>query len=241
MTTLRTLPVLDTPLAPRRRLPRRTLILGAFGLVLVIALGVWLVAFSSVFGVGKVVVKGTHVLRPATVERAARITADTPLIRLDTGAVARRVEALPEVASATVVVDYPSTVVITVRERVAVGYLVTPSGYQLVDRTGLAYRTLLHEPSNLPKFVLSADAAGRSTRAATATVAGDLSKALLRHVVSIQALDPTSISLLLTDGRIVQWGSVARSADKARLLPTLLGQRASIYDVTDPDQPFLRK
>ena len=60
-------------------------------------------------------------------------------------------------------------------------------------------------------------------------------------VRSIEALDPNAITLVLTRGRVVAWGSADRSADKARVLPVLLEQKHARYvDLTDPDQPFTR-
>jgi cell division protein FtsQ len=220
--------------------PRRRLVLGALAVVLVAAVLTWLVAFSSVLGVRTVRVKGAHVLSAAAVRAAAHIQHGAPLIRLDTTAIARRVERIPEVASASVAVSYPSTVVITVRERQPVGYVAADGRYRLVDRTGDEYRTLATKPARLPQLVVAAGTSARSTGGAVATVAADLPAALLRTVASIQALDPQAITLVLVDQRIVRWGSVARSADKARILPTLLAQPGRQFDVTDPDQPFAR-
>jgi cell division protein FtsQ len=237
--------LLSRPDSPRAQAgrgadPRRRLILGALAVVLVGAVLAWLVAFSSVFGVRTIRVNGTHVLTVAAVRNAAHIEHGTPLIRLDTAAVARRVEALPDVASASVSVSYPSTVVITVRERLPVGYVETGGAYRLVDRTGDQYRRVGTRPRLLPKFVVPSGVSARTTGGAVATVAADLPAALLRRVASIQALDPAAITLVLTDGRIVRWGSVERSADKARILPTLLSRPGRQFDVTDPDQPFAR-
>jgi cell division protein FtsQ len=71
-------------------------------------------------------------------------------------------------------------------------------------------------------------------------VAAALPASLRRQVTSIEALDPASITLVLTHGRVVRWGSAARTADKARLLPALLAHHTAQVDVTDPDQPFTR-
>ena len=80
----------------------------------------------------------------------------------------------------------------------------------------------------------------RPTRAAVAAVPQTLPAALRAQVRSIQALDPTSITLVLRHGRVVRWGSAERNADKARILPVLLQRKGSTIDVTDPDQPFTR-
>lgn len=205
------------------------------------ALLVWMVAFSSVFGVGTVSVQGNHGLTAARIRAAAAIEDGTPLVRLDTAAVARRVEKLPGVASASVQTSFPSTVLITVNERVAVGVVKLADGYALVDATGDQFKTASTRPRALPLFVVPPGTDARTTGGAVATVASALPAPVRAKVASIQALDPNAITVLLSDGRVVQWGSAARSADKARVLPTLLERNGvSQVDVTDPDLPFTR-
>src|SRR6266545_1089667 len=111
----------DDDLAAARRSARRiALVAGTVGLIAVL---VWVVVFSSVLGVKRVVVHGAHVLSAARIRSVADVPHGRPLVRVDTGTIAHRIEALPEVAAVSVRVSYPSTVMITVTERVAVGYL----------------------------------------------------------------------------------------------------------------------
>lgn len=224
----------------RGGLPHRRLILSALALVVVGAVLTWLVAFSSVLGVRTVTVHGTRTLSPAQVRQAAAIANGTPLVRLDKAAVRHRVETLPDVASATVTTSFPSTVVITVTERVAVGYVRSGGEVRLVDRTGDQYRSVPSAPKQLPRFVVSAGPNARATGAAVATVAAALPAQVRRDVDSIQALDPDAITLLMADGRVVRWGSADRSTEKARILPALLRRDGTQFDVTDPDLPFSR-
>lgn len=217
-----------------------TLILAAIAAALVVALLIWVVAFSPLLGAKSVVVRGTQTVSAVRVRAVAAIGHGSPLIRLDTAAVARRVEALPEVASATVRTSYPSTVTITVVERVAVGYLESAGRYVLVDKTGDQFRTVSTRPRALPLFGVPSGPQAKATGQAIASVAASLTTPLLARIASVQAFDPTAITLLLTDHRIVRWGSAQRSADKARILPALLAQPGSQFDLTDPDQPFAR-
>lgn len=226
---------------PRSSIPHRKLILAGIALVLVVAVGVWLVGFSSVFGVSTVVVRGEHSVSADQVRALAQVPDGTPLVRLDTDAIRTRVEAIPDVASATVTTSFPSTVTITITERVALGVVRAPTGgFMLVDRTGDQFHRVPQRPKHLPLFVVPKGDVARSTGGAVATVAGALPTTVLRRVASIQALDPTAITLLMRGGRVVRWGGPERSADKARILPALLHQVGSQIDVTDPDQPFLR-
>jgi cell division protein FtsQ len=223
-----------------RRGRGRMLIAVAAVAVVVVAAGIWLVAFSPVLGAQSVTVHGTHRLSAAKVRAVAAIKHGTPLVRLDTAAVSRRVEALADVASARVDTSYPATVIITVTERAAVGYLAAGGKYVLVDKTGDQYRTVASKPRALPQFVIAHGPSARAAGRAVATVANALSAGVLARVTSIQAVDPTAVTLLLDDHRIVRWGSADRSADKARILPVLLTQPGTQFDLTNPDQVVTR-
>jgi cell division protein FtsQ len=220
--------------------------------VVVIILAVWLVAFSPVLGVRTVSVSGTHRLTVDEVRTAAAVRSGTPLIRLDTGAVRARVAALPDVADVEVSVSYPSTVHITITERTPVGYLTTSTGYVLIDRSGAQYRQSVTQPAGLPRFELPTNADGSTNSTdpevvasghAIAVVAAALastSAPVLAKLSAISANSPDSITLVLRDGRIVTWGSADRSDEKARLLPALLLQPGSRFDVSNPDLVVVR-
>jgi cell division protein FtsQ len=226
---------------PRSGIAHRKLILATTAVVLVAAIGVWLVAFSSVFGVGTIEVRGTHTVSADQVRSVARIADGTPLVRLDTDAIRTRVEALPDVASAQVTTSFPSTVTITVTERVALGVVQSSAGgFMLVDRTGDQFRHVAVRPRHLPLFVVPDGTDSRTTGGAVATVAAALPARVRARIESIQALDPQAITLLMHNGRVVRWGGADRSTLKARILPALLAQQGSQIDVTDPTQPFLR-
>ena len=201
----------------------------------VLVLGTWTVAFSSVLGAKRVIVHGTHLLSAAKVRAAAAVRYGAPLVRLNAHAVAGRVEALPDVAAAQVRVSYPSTVVITITERVAVGYLAAGGSAILVDVSGTQFRTVRAAPKGLPRFEIPSEAGAVATGRAVATVAAALTPALLTKLRVIKASDAASITLQLTDGRTVRWGSADRSADKARVLPALLARPGTRFDVSDPD------
>lgn len=222
----------------RATVPNRTLILVTAAILLLAGAATWVVAFSPVVGVKTITIRGTHTLTVAQIRAAAAIKSGTPLVRLDTAGVTRRVEALSDVAEARVALHYPTTVVITIRERKPVGYEQSGQQFVLVDRTGTQYRTVTSVPSSLPRFVIPDGAAAKPAGQALATVAAALTPALRAQVASIEAFDPTAITLLLNDRRVVRWGSAARSADKAQVLPALLSRPGSRFDVSNPDQVF---
>lgn len=234
-------PGAGTDETPRRIDRRRTIIIVAAATVVIALLATWLVAFSSVFGVRNVEVRGVHVLTADRVRAAADISDGTPLVRLDTSAITARVEKLPEVASAQVSTSFPSTVVVMVEERIAVGYTLRNDHAVLVDNTGAAYRTVTQPPAGLPHFVLPTGDQQQPTAAAVAAVATTLPRAVTRQVRSIDALNPTRITLVLSSNRLVQWGSADQTALKARLLPALLRRPVGYVDLTNPSQPFTRR
>jgi cell division protein FtsQ len=224
---------------PRHR-SRLILVLVAVLVLLLAMAATWVVAFSSLLGARTITIRGVHVVSAAQVRAAAKIVPGMPLVRLDTAAVQRRVEGIAEIGAAQVSTSFPSTVVIVVTERVAVGVVRSGSHYELVDKTGDQYRQADSRPKQLPLFVVPNGTDARTTGGAVARVAATLTGALRAEVASIQALDPQAITLLLTDGRVVRWGSAARSADKARILPALLRLPDQQFDVTDPQRPFSR-
>jgi cell division protein FtsQ len=223
------------PLAARRKLP----ILIGVTVVVVIA-AVWLVAFSPMLGARTVTVTGTHSITADQVLDAAAIGQGTPLIRLDTTAVRHRIEKLLDVATAQVTLAYPSTVHITVTERVPVGYFAQGNGFVLVDKTGAQYRTVVTVPATLPRFALPTGDDARSSGQAVAVAAGALTAPVLSKLAQVSANSPLSITLVLRDGRIVTWGSADRSAEKARLLPALLAQPGTRIDLSNPDLVVVR-
>jgi cell division protein FtsQ len=221
---------------PRRR---RWLQLAIVGAVLVIVMVVWLVGFSSALGVKQVDVRGAYNVTVAQVRAAARIRHGTPLARLDTAAVTRRVEDLPVVAAARVRVSYPSTVLITITERTPTGYIAAGSAAVLVDATGHQYLRVPQPPRGLPRFDIPLGAPA-ATGQALATAAAALTPGLRSRIGVLQAGSATTIVFVLTDGRVVLWGSADRSAQKARVLSALLNQPGTQFDISDPDVAVVR-
>jgi cell division protein FtsQ len=205
-------------------------------MVLVLALLVWLVAFSSVLGVRTVTVVGARTVSAEQVRAAAGIRAGAPLARLDLAAIRSRLSAVAPIRTVTVSRSYPASVTIRITERVAIGYRPAGDGVDggqelLVDRDNVAFRTVASAPAHLPRLVVPADGAPSM---AAAAVAGALPGKILKSLSSISAPSEESVTLTLRDGRTVLWGGTDRSADKARLLSVLLGRPGRYFDLSDP-------
>jgi len=209
------------------------LVLGAVGFLL------WLVFASSVLAVSGVKVRGTAVLDPRTVRRAAAVPLGSPLASVDLDAISSRVRRLPAVRSVDVSRSWPDKVQISVREREAVAVVERGGRLHGLDEHGVLFRGYLSRP-DLPVIRMSSHT-GADALAEAAKVAGSLPSDISSRVDYVQVRTVDTISLRLGNGRTVLWGSADDSADKARVLAVLLAHRASLYDVSVPGQPVIRR
>jgi cell division protein FtsQ len=196
----------------------------------------WAVWFSGLFAVRDVAVVGSDTRPAREVVAAAHVPMGRPLARVDTGAVRRRVAALPGVESVRVVRAWPSTVRIEVTEREPVAVVQRDGGLWLVDGGGVVFERVGSRPPGLPRLDLTADAAGR----AALEVARALPVSLRTLVERISARTPESVELRLRDGRTVVWGGSDRNGEKARVLRALLHQPGQSYDVSTPTVVVVR-
>ena len=131
-----------------------------------------------------------------------------PLMRVDTGAAAARVATIPKVASARVQRMYPSTIRVTVTERVPVVFVDSPEGAHLLDAKGV-------------DFEIGVAAAGGSASGDRDAGRGTTSRRLPRSRCCrccrricdfrwerLRARSISDVSLTLLDGRVVNWGGV---------------------------------
>jgi cell division protein FtsQ len=185
----------------------------------------------------QVTITGRLVSR-AQVVSAARIPFGLPLIRVNTGTIARRVEQITQVQSADVSKNWPSTIVIKVQSRTPVFARVVPGGYDIIDRFGVAVRQVAHRPASLP--LLSAGAAAGSAAgnaaavSAAATVMHELPRGVARRVSEVTAADASDVSVRLTNGVVIVWGDTRGAAQKAQELTLLMRRQARLYDVSAP-------
>jgi cell division protein FtsQ len=223
----------------RRWLALRGVLVGLLALALV-AGAVWLVFFSSALGVRGVEVEGVDVLDRAEVRRVAEVPIGRPLARVSLEAIEARVESLAPVKSVDVSRSWPDHVRIAVVEREAVAVVERDGRIRGVDEEGVMFRTYASAPAGLPVVQISARTRAEALEEA-ALVVDALPDDLAGRVdhVAVETVD--SISLQLRNGRTVFWGSAADSPDKARVLAVLLRQKASVYDVSVPGQPTIRR
>jgi cell division protein FtsQ len=227
-------PANQVVLTRRRVLVRRSVALTVVvGLVVVVAAVLW----TPLLGVRSVQVSGEQLLTADQVEVAAQVPSGTPMLRLDTDAIKVRVHQLARVATVDVSREWPSTVRISITERDPVGVVVERDGAHLVDRTGLDYATLAVAPTGLPRILLGTAASGDPRVQAVVRVLTALPAQLRSLVVTVSAKTPGSVTLGLSAGRSIRWGSADDSARKAAVLAALMTRPGKVYDVSSPDLP----
>jgi len=201
-----------------------------------LALAGYAVFVATWLDVDDVVVSGNQQVAEKAVLEAAGIEAGTPLARVDLDGVQRRIEALPAVAEATAHRSWPHTVEITVIERKAVAAVRQGARWRLFDDAGVAFRTVPERDPDLPVVAFDGAADPTALRE-VADVIDALPDDLSEQTRRIVAQSRDSITLELSGGRQVVWGSAAESDRKGEVLAVLLSRKANVYDVSVPEQP----
>ncbi len=234
------------------RSPWRTAFFGVLAVGLLVGIS-YIFLGPNVLVVRSVVVSGTHLVPPGQVRAAAGIPLGEPLLRVNTAAAARRVEGITQVRSARVSKSWPDRIVITVQERTPVLAVARPGaagttsagagGYDLIDASGVIVRTAQANPRGLPVFgplVPVTALAASPAVAAAATVLRELPAWIGPSVAAVSASSPQNVTLGLSDGITIVWGSTARATAKAAELSALMSTHAHYYDVSSPGTAVTR-
>ncbi|MFI1537111.1 cell division protein FtsQ/DivIB [Streptomyces anandii] len=243
------------PLVRRlRRLRRphlRTIVILATVVALLAGGSLWILYGSKWTRVEHVSVSGTRVLTPAQVRTAAEVPVGAPLISVDTDGIAARLRReLPRIDTVEVVRSWPHGIGLNVVERTAV--LVEEKGGKFVevDAEGVRFATVSQAPNGVPVLQLSLSRSassaaslrrfdeGRLVREAVG-VAGRIPGEVARQTRTVKVRTYDDISLELTGGRTVVWGSGEQGAQKARALAALMkaAPGARHFDVSVPTAP----
>lgn len=238
----------------RRRTPWRAAFfaLATFGIIAAVT---WALLGDRLLVVRSITVTGTHLVTPGQVVAAAGVPLGTPLVRVDSGTVARRVEGIRQVATASVTRQWPDRLVIKVTERVPVlAVRMAGGGYDLVDPDGVIVRWAKTRPAGLP--LLHTTVTGRALRGdpgvlAVAKVIRELDPWLARRVASanavrvlagagISGVAAEQVTLDLRDGKTVLWGDPGNAVRKNREIAILLGKAPHSIDVRAPGMVAVR-
>jgi cell division protein FtsQ len=206
--------------------------------VIVVGLGL-LLYFTPIMSARDIVVVGLGALPQEEVISAVAVAPGTPLLQVNTDAVAERVAAIRRVASVRVQREYPSTLRVTVVERVPVVVKDYPDGPHLFDRDGVDF-AVGPPPPGVPYLDTKNPGPDDAPTRAALQVMTSLRPEVATQVARVDAPSVAGITLQLTDGRQVVWGTTDRTEEKALKLGALLTQPGKTYDVSSPDLPTVK-
>ncbi|AVH59241.1 MULTISPECIES: cell division protein FtsQ/DivIB [Streptomyces] len=242
-------PESDPPRPPRLgwlRRPRTLIILLIAG-VLAGAASVWVLYGSPWLRAERVSASGMRVLTAEQVREAADVPVGSPLISVDTGAIAERLRGkLPRIDSVDVVRSWPHGIGLKVTERTPVLMVEKGAKFIEVDANGVRFATVSVAPKGVPTLELSVSPSAGSRRFGTdrlvreaVRVARDIPAAVARDTRTLKVRSFDSISLELKGGRTVDWGSGEKGRAKARTLTALMkaAPKARHFDVSVPTAP----
>lgn len=210
----------------------------------IIAAGSLVASRSPLLRLRHLEVVGTSSLTREQVVRLAALSSSTNVLWFDAGAVERRLESDPWVATAMVSRRLPGTILISVVERAPVAMIRDGGRFTLLAADGVALGTVEADPA-LPEIVLlsvsSLPAGNASAQAAARAIAGldgGRRPAVIRAVV-----DDGDLSVELDGGTRVEFGDPtgieAKTAAARRILRWATAQGASVasVNVTVPNAP----
>ncbi len=223
------------PESGQRRRARRAAFF-ALALTGIVAFAAWALFGSQLLVVRSVVVTGTRMVPRSEVLAVAGVEPGTPLIRVNAGQVAARVEEIRQVRIARISRSWPDRVIIAVSERIpALAVTALGGGFDLVDSGGVIVRWAATRPAGLPLYpgtVAVTSLRGDPDLAAAAAVFAGLPAQLRHSVVSITAPSPDRVTLQLAGEITVVWGGPGRAAAKAQELTVLEQTHSHYYDVS---------
>ncbi|MBV8981153.1 MAG: FtsQ-type POTRA domain-containing protein [Acidimicrobiia bacterium] len=230
----------------RRRL-RVVVVLAGF---LLFALVAWGLTRSPLLNVDHVRVTGTARTTPAEIMAAAGVHDGMAMIDVDGGDAAARLHTVPWILRAHVERHWPSTVTISVVERVPVAAAPAKAGFATVDATGRVVATTGAPPPSLPMLLGLPPAGPPATRlggraADLLAVTRVMPPEVRARVSGIATADGGQVELKLVPTGIVRLGAPDQLAEKMVATRTVLTQvdltRLAVLDVRVPASPAITR
>lgn len=224
----------------RRRIIWASIAGSLAAVMLFVAIGV----FSPLLALRTIVVEG------ATRVSAEKIMADLqpemnrplPLVSMDS--VRTVLEAQPLVKSYSTVAVPPHTLVIKIVERQPIGALPREGGFELVDPAGVSIEMIEQPIAGIPVFIVEGDSVESPGFQAAVDVVNSLPSSLAGQVQEVIANTTDDVTLVLSGGARVFWGSPENSSFKNYVLTKLLAINpvgsVSEYDVSSPNTAVVR-
>ena len=231
----------------RRSRHRRATWTAVGAVVVVLVASVTVAVFSPLLSLQEIRVEGTSRVDASAVTAAVDDQLGTPLALVDFDRITGELEQFPLIASYVTETAPPHTLVIRVTERQPIATVATDDGVDLVDPAGIVVQRLDGRQDGVPQVdVGGAPLDGTAFRSA-AEVLLALPLTLRTTVDTVTASTADDVTLALTSGEQVVWGSAEHSEKKAQVLAGLVADQAERdpsasveYDVSAPDNGIIR-
>jgi cell division protein FtsQ len=218
-------------IAVKRAVGRRRLKWVAIGSIVVAVVGAALAVLGSgLFAISTVEVEGAVYSRGDALDAVVADLEGSNVLRVDTAAAERALEAIPWVEDADVTTDFPNGAKIEIRERrPTIAYLAGDGRYRVLDSNGRVLDVIAGRPVDYLELIVDDAAeleAGRLAPAgyrAAASLVSALTPQMRQRATSV-SLDQnaTELSLLLDDQIEVRFGAAEDLLDKLVRLQTAL-------------------
>ncbi len=215
---------------------RRIIWISGIGAVLLLIGGSVATAYSPLFAVEKITVVGATTLDPAAVEAALSGQIGTPLALVDTSEVKAALLAFPLIETYALEAKPPHDLTVSIVERTAIGVIESDAGYTLVDAAGVALATTSDQPAGQPLIEVEGGVDSTAFES-VGLVMRSLPADVRAAVTGVRASTADDVTLTLSSGLVVVWGSAEESRAKALTLSRTMGAKpdAHTIDVSSPD------
>ncbi|WP_062522421.1 cell division protein FtsQ/DivIB [Demequina silvatica] len=207
------------------------------GYVLIAAVLAWVVLASPVLALDPEQVEVTGfgtVVEPADVAEVVAAHEGQSLATLPSSRLADELREVPGVRDATVERVWPRGLVIELVSREPVAAVPADGGFDLLDSEATRVGHVAEEPDLLPVVTVPVGKGNERILEAALGVVNQLPVKLRNRVEDISATSENTVTFVLRNGPVVDWGSAEDSALKARVLQVLL-KSDEAADVTEID------
>ncbi len=225
----------------REQTQRRARLIGRLLAVLaIVALLGWAATASPIFSARKVVVTGNKVVTTEAVLAGAAVPLNVPLLQVDTAAVGKRVSAIPGIGRGDVSWELPDTITIRVVERSVAFVVAVDGGFAWVDPAGQRFNQSATAPDGIPLAAVNGD--DPQLLSDVATVVSAMPSRLKARVKLVSAQTRDSVTIEMTDGLTIVWGSADSSSLKGQVADafTQAAPKTKVIDVSSPTNPTVR-
>lgn len=198
-------------------------------LILALLVGGFVFIHSSYFTVGKIEVRGNDHLQEEEIFQIADIDPAINIFKIDKNMVRKRLLQDLRIEEVTIVRKFPTTIILTIKERRTVAFMPTNYGFVQVDRQGYALAVLRSIKSmGMPMITgirLMNTKVGDRIEQSTYPVLemlGEMDEDALNALSEINISNSAAITGYTIDAIPIRLGAMVHPAEKAKLLSSVL-------------------